>query len=211
MDDGAARGFLEPQRPYRLDPARAAGVPVYVTTPQPRNFDDAAVAIQRELLDSTLARFGSRAIDFWTPFVDSSGRVDPAFDSGDGVHLNDAAHRIMWQQVLAKALDAELTCQRPSGTEQPTANPALVALRPTPNPASARVTFAELPTLTDGPAQLLLFDAGGALVRSRDVDYVARANRLTVTTDDLPSGTYRAILRSRGRAVAGGTFVIAHP
>ena len=211
----AARGYSVAQQleNYRqiLDPARAAGVPVYVTTPQPRNFDDAAVAIQRELLDSTLARFGSRAIDFWTPFVDSSGRVDPAFDSGDGVHLNDAAHRIMWQQVLAKALDAELTCQRPSGTEQPTANPALVALRPTPNPASARVTFAELPTLTDGPAQLLLFDAGGALVRSRDVDYVAGANRLTVTTDDLPSGTYRAILRSRGRAAAGGTFVIAHP
>jgi hypothetical protein len=50
--------------------------------------------------DSTLARFGARAIDFWTGLAQQDGSIDPAFDSGDGVHLNDAGHEILFRRAV---------------------------------------------------------------------------------------------------------------
>ena len=76
--------------------ADARDVPVYLTTPQPRNFAPAQIALQRQLLDSTYAHFGpEHTIDFWTPLVTGAGSIRAELDSGDGVHVNDAAHRLL--------------------------------------------------------------------------------------------------------------------
>jgi lysophospholipase L1-like esterase len=73
--------------------ASAAHVPLWVSTSQPRNFGDGA---QRGLLTQASVgiqrRFAPRVLDFWTPFADAAGRIAPEHDSGDGTHLNDAAH-----------------------------------------------------------------------------------------------------------------------
>lgn len=84
------------------DLATAAHVPLWVTTSQPRNFGEGA---QRTLLTQASAgiksRFAPRVLDFWTPFADATGRILPEHDSGDGTHLNDAAHARLVEIVAA--------------------------------------------------------------------------------------------------------------
>ena len=80
--------------------ANAAGVPVWITTTQPRDFSDPEqVAVQRAVRDQIRARYGDRAIDFWTGFEDTDGGQDADWGSGDNVHYNDAAHRVFFERV----------------------------------------------------------------------------------------------------------------
>ena len=81
--------------------AEAAGVPVWITTPQPRDFEAEKVTVQEEVRDAILARYGDRAIDFWTGFADDDGEQAARWDSGDHVHYNDAAHRVFARRVAA--------------------------------------------------------------------------------------------------------------
>jgi lysophospholipase L1-like esterase len=104
----AARGYsvqtqLENyRRVARL--ADSAGVPLYVTTSLPRNLDDEGRASQTALRDSILRAFGSRAIDIWSGIALDDGRLDPRFDSGDNLHLNDRAHGILFDRILASGV-----------------------------------------------------------------------------------------------------------
>lgn len=72
------------------------GVPVYICTTQPiaGNWG----AYQASVKDSIQVMFGPNAIDFFTPLADSNGVVSPSY-AADAVHLNDAGHRILFQQV----------------------------------------------------------------------------------------------------------------
>jgi len=86
------------------DSANAAGKICFITTTQPRdNFDDAGRERLRVLKDSILNRFGYFAINFFDPIVgpDNYRHPDYAFHADD-VHLNNAGHRMLFQQVLAK-------------------------------------------------------------------------------------------------------------
>jgi hypothetical protein len=75
-------------------------IPVWITTTQPRNLTVQGRDNLMAMRDSTHARFGDQAIDFWTGLAMENGSIDPAYDSGDGVHLNDQAHRILFQRVV---------------------------------------------------------------------------------------------------------------
>lgn len=89
--------------------ADSANVPIWFCTTQPRNgFNAATRAIQTGVRDSILSYFGSSAIDFWSGFADNNNNMLAAFDSGDGVHLNDAAHNILNQRVIQKAIPNHL-------------------------------------------------------------------------------------------------------
>ena len=90
--------------------ADSAGIPVWVCTTQPRNFvQSSRIQIQMDVRDSVLSLFGDMAIDFWSGFADSIGGLDTTYDSGDGVHMNDRAHRILFQRVKAKNILSQLT------------------------------------------------------------------------------------------------------
>lgn len=85
--------------------AEGAGVALWVTTSQPRNFADPAdLAALFEAKDAIIARFGERSIDFWTDLAEADGTIRPELDSGDGIHLNDAAHAILANRVIAKQI-----------------------------------------------------------------------------------------------------------
>lgn len=82
--------------------ATAANVPVWVTTTQPRNFGEPAqLAAQVEVRDAILRKYAPRVIDFWTPFATPAHRLERRFDAGDGTHLNDAAHALLVERVVA--------------------------------------------------------------------------------------------------------------
>lgn len=101
----AARGIPAPEQMANLqavtDRAAAAGVPVWVATPQPRNFGPEKREIQRKLLDATEARYGSHAIDFWRGLAAEDGTLRPDYDSGDGIHLNSRGHALLFERVRA--------------------------------------------------------------------------------------------------------------
>lgn len=88
--------------------ADSAGIPVWTCTTQPRNFNATKWQVQEDVRDSILQIFGARAIDFWTGLPSANNGILPGFDSGDGVHLNDAGHRLLFKRVLGKNIVSQL-------------------------------------------------------------------------------------------------------
>ncbi|MBD3393872.1 MAG: hypothetical protein GF418_17205 [Chitinivibrionales bacterium] len=76
------------------------GVPVWIATTQPRNLGDAGRQNLMDVRDSTFARFGGKAIDFWTGLAETDGTIKPLYNSGDNVHLNDTAHALLFGRVV---------------------------------------------------------------------------------------------------------------
>ncbi|MCB0494724.1 MAG: fibronectin type III domain-containing protein, partial [Cyclobacteriaceae bacterium] len=91
--------------------ADAAGVPVYITTTQPRNFQDSGkrAALEQEA-DSVRESFGDYVIDIYDSLTDfTNDRIIKAiYDSGDGIHVNDLGHTYIYNTVLI-ALKRHLT------------------------------------------------------------------------------------------------------
>ncbi|PKD16394.1 hypothetical protein APR41_08575 [Salegentibacter salinarum] len=76
-------------------------IPVWVTTPQPRNFEKAKVNIQKDMVDATYAFFDEEfIIDLWTYFSTEESLIKKEYDSGDGIHLNDEAHQLIFKRVV---------------------------------------------------------------------------------------------------------------
>lgn len=85
------------------DSGAKAGIPVFITTSQPRNaapFDTFAARQKlKEVRDSVLAQFGNHAINFWDGLADpTTYEIIPTYNA-DNIHLNDAGHDILFQRV----------------------------------------------------------------------------------------------------------------
>jgi lysophospholipase L1-like esterase len=92
-----------------LAAATGAGIPVWISTTQPRNLSPSGRDNLMAMRDSTFARFGNRAVDFWRGLAEAQGTIDPAFDCGDGIHLNDAGHRILSERVDSADIPGAIT------------------------------------------------------------------------------------------------------
>lgn len=85
--------------------ADSAGIPIWICTTQPRNFNSIAQKkIQLDVRDSIFSIYGNFSIDFWGGFADTNNSIKGVFDSGDGVHLNDSAHYVLNQRVKDKLI-----------------------------------------------------------------------------------------------------------
>ncbi len=81
--------------------ATERGAQVWVTTSQPRDFASAADRAGLVATKNALKQhYGGHALDFRTQFADADGKIKGIYNSGDGVHLNDAAHALLAQQVI---------------------------------------------------------------------------------------------------------------
>jgi len=68
-----------------------AGVQVKHCLPPPRNVVDVT-----PLKNWILATYPAKdVIDVFTPLLQGANSLNPAYDIGDGVHLNDAGHLLM--------------------------------------------------------------------------------------------------------------------
>jgi lysophospholipase L1-like esterase len=101
-----------------LEKAAVRNVPVFITTTQPRNFSFEQRQNLIAVCDSTIKRQGTKSIDFWTGIATAGGTINPIYDSGDGVHLNDAAHTVLKNRVVSSNI---LTYSR-SDNEKDTIN-----------------------------------------------------------------------------------------
>jgi lysophospholipase L1-like esterase len=76
-----------------------SGIPVWIATTQPRNLSVAGRQNLMEIRDSTFVRF-ENPIDFWTGLAEANGNIKPEYNSGDNVHLNDSAHKILFERAV---------------------------------------------------------------------------------------------------------------
>ncbi|WP_082316513.1 T9SS type A sorting domain-containing protein [Mangrovimonas sp. ST2L15] len=107
----AASGYPVADQLYNYglisDVAANANIPLWVTTPQPRDFgsNTTNLNIQLDMIDETYTMFGENTIDFWTDLGEADGNgILSEYDSGDGIHMNDDAHFILFERVLGKGV-----------------------------------------------------------------------------------------------------------
>ena len=75
-------------------------IPFWMSTTQPRNFSNQSQLILLfAMRDSTYSRYGEYVVDFWTTIAQSNGWINPIYNSGDGVHLNDSGHRLLFERI----------------------------------------------------------------------------------------------------------------
>jgi len=176
-----------------LADADAAQVPVWIATTQPRNLTQAGRDNLMAIRDSTFARWGDHAIDFWSELANPDGTINPIYNSGDGIHLNDAAHRILFQRVMAKNIPQAVTVD----VVEPALGPEGFRLLPSrPNPANGMAT---LHYVVDRamPVRLGLYDVRGRRVAKLMDGWVdAGEHSVRYATRGLGSGTYYCELRT---------------
>jgi lysophospholipase L1-like esterase len=115
-----------------LQDADNAGVPVWITTTQPRNLDTAGRTLLMSMRDATWSNFPSRTIDFWTGLAASNGTILAQYDY-DGTHLNNAGHEVLFERVVNRVQ-------------------LVLPLQPSPN----SITFADLRVGASGSQTLTL-------------------------------------------------------
>ncbi len=88
------------------DAANAQGKTCYITTSQPRQdgaFPDLATrTLLKVIRDSIMNRFTNYAIDFFTGIANPDYTINTDYAYGDGIHLNDLGHRVLFERVKAK-------------------------------------------------------------------------------------------------------------
>lgn len=89
--------------------ATAQGVKVWVTTSQPRNdFNASQVAALKDMRDWTFSYYGDRSIDFWTGTTEANDSIKRIYSYGDGIHMNDAGHQLLYTRVVARNIPGAL-------------------------------------------------------------------------------------------------------
>lgn len=147
--------------------AAAAGISVWICTPQPRNFSNPLqVKIQTDVRDSVLTLYQDHAIDFWTGMATVSGHIKPEFDSGDGVHLNNQGHRALCERVNYKDLDTVFCAPYLSVNNMYTGSSGQCKVYP--NPAGNRV-WIEFEAYGKGSAVAKIYDMNGRVMAEKEM------------------------------------------
>lgn len=89
--------------------ASSGGARCFVTTAQPRNEAPAMRDSLFAFKDSIIVSFGLKYIDFWSDIVtlDGTNMIRPEYNSGDGIHVNDAGHNLLYFRVRNKQVFAD--------------------------------------------------------------------------------------------------------
>lgn len=163
--------------------ANTANVPLYVSTTQPRNFpnDPSKIQIQVDMVPATQAKFGSKTIDFWTGFPDETNQMKTIYNSGDGVHMNNLAHRILFQRVVGMNIDQAILDKRPLSISKE----RNATFRIFPNPSTGVISI----ITQDGSSiqKFSLFTISGQKVMEKEV---SKTNQHTLDASGLNKGIY---------------------
>ena len=178
-----------------LSVANSNNIPVWITTTQPRNFSDIQqIRKQIEMRDSTYSRFGDKAIDFWTDIADSNGRINSIFDSGDGVHLNDTAHAVLFSRVVKAHVYDPLIVSVEEKSLAYLSEYKLMQNYPNPFNPSTKIEFS---IFKAGEYSLKVFNILGEEIRNLFEKYFIPGNYIIdFNANELSSGIYIYILKN---------------
>lgn len=172
-----------------------ADVPLWLTSVQPRNFDSTKIQVQLQVLEVMAKRYGDHVIRFWDALAKPDGTMDPRYDAGDGIHLNNKGHAILYERLVAKNIPTQVTLRNrnifPADERWtkalPVSDNALRHPAVSPKPAPTVLLQGEQPM---DEVTVQVFDANGRSLR-----------KLTVNLPHLlpgdfgPNGVYRIELR----------------
>ncbi len=186
--------------------ANTQGVPVWISTTQPRNLSVSGRQNLLTMRDSTFARFGNKAIDFWNGIARENGKIHPEFDSGDGTHLNDAGHAILFERAAMKTMEPILSEQiladRPREKSIAKNHSGERVLQfglhqNFPNPFNPSTTI-QFSVATSSSVHMKLFDVTGKeVVTLANETYAPGSHEITFSATGLPSGIYFYRLEAR--------------
>jgi lysophospholipase L1-like esterase len=163
------------------DSANANDAEIWICTTQPRNFSNASqIQIQEDTRDSVLAIYGSHAIDFWNGFAATNGFIESAYDTGDGVHMNDLGHFNLFTRVMAKNIQ-EINCSGVDTTNEIIQNEFNSQLTYYPNPFTTNVTL-KVDVIHNSNAVLQLYDSQGHLISIENYELAVGTNEIKVKT-----------------------------
>lgn len=171
--------------------ADAAGIPIWIANVQPRNFgtNTTGLAIQTEMVSLIPTTYPEIYIDFWNGIANTAGdNILSQYNSGDGIHLNNAGHYLLFQRVLGKNIHVTVKNgddgdNNYSGTEKYYLVDFNWNATQHPTPGN----WNNFINSTDGSLSGLIDDNGGASSFNLNVvDSFTAANELGVAT---PSGT----------------------
>ncbi len=173
----------------------ARDIPHWICTTQPRNgLSPSQVDIQTEMRDQTFNLYGQFAIDFWNGLASDVGTVLDEFNSGDGVHLNNAGHRILLDRVLGAGVPQFLLEDKIGPNRVQRLSPFKLSVFP--NPTNDVITLPEW----DTTFAVKIFSRDGQLLisrvqRSREVRLPIEGYQyIEVRVDDKTYGAW--VLRS---------------
>ena len=195
-DAASNYSILEQMENYERIAAEAAlaQVPLWVSTTQPRNFEDARLQNLITMRDWLRSRFVDRAMDFWDGLAAEDGSLLAPFNSGDGIHLNDAGHALLFDRVRAADLPDEIALGTWIAETAPA--PLSPGLQIYPNPARFQTTV-HFQNPEAGPLRFVVQDLLGRTVLRMRERYAHTGSvfaRLDVAS--LPPGMYMLIVRS---------------
>lgn len=147
----AARGFTIAEQVSNFkvfaDEAAQDTVPLWVTTTQPRNLSDPnGRADLIEMRDSILMLFGSKGVNIFDELAEEDGGLKSSYDIGDGIHVNNAGHKYIYDQIVgAGVLDSLITTSIKEGPKGSNGN-IIDAIFPNPFSDFARIQYTLIET-----------------------------------------------------------------
>ncbi|MFD0835298.1 T9SS type A sorting domain-containing protein [Mariniflexile aquimaris] len=167
--------------------ANSQNVPLWVTTPQPRNFGTNTTnqAIQVQMISETNNVFGEYAVDFWSGLgLANNNGILPEYDAGDGIHLNDAAHQILFDRIIAKGMHSTIKTTVDALSIE---KMELASLKLYPNPITTHATI-KFSENVSNLVSISIYDMLGKQIFNKKER--PSNNTLTVSRENIESGIY---------------------
>lgn len=182
----------------------SADVLLWVTTTQPRNFSEPQRRNTMDMRDWIRTRFGEFVIDFWDGIALEDGTISPLYNSGDGVHINNAGHALLYERTVLMDIPGNIgtTSIAMRGVPLPDAFATAVY----PNPFTSHTTMA-LDVLRSGHITIQVSGILGNVQHTVHNGYLDRGRySFTAGFKDFPPGMYFYSIRS-GKEVRYGKFL----
>lgn len=100
----AANNYSTGEQLYNMNAITQAAtneqVPIWVTTTQPRNFSQAQRDNLKQMRDYILSIYRDHAISIFDTLANEDGTIKTIYNSGDGVHVNNDGHKVIYDKVV---------------------------------------------------------------------------------------------------------------
>ena len=155
--------------------ASSSTVPIWIATPQPRNFSTPAkIQDQIDVRNGILTTYSANAINFWVDIADTDGTILNNLDFGDGVHLNDTGHALLYNKVLETSIDS-LECEMDETLNTSEFENTYFSIRAYPNPIKEQLNL-NFNASTNGVFTLQLYDVLGKEILKKSSNFNAGSN-----------------------------------
>jgi len=189
---------------FMTDSLDVDSIVYWVATPQPRNnFNDDRIQIQLDMRDSTFSIFQDRAINFWDGFQTVDNGLDASFDSGDGVHMNDAGHLELFLRVLESEIPSFLIDAKTEDIANSISNELLsqqINVYPNPTQRKLNIKWEEKQI-----AEVEIYNVQGQLIISQNAKKAGSTFKLDVR--HLSEGLYYLTIKSTDDIILAKSFL----